>query len=135
MLSICHRVLDKDILDEEDDNILFKLHKRHINHPCSVWVRKSHKNYYWLWYVTYYLCREYTKRYEKVIKIQKDGLLDYLYTLPFGLQSGEFSDPPLCMPDIYKGNSVIDAYRFYYISEKSKFAKWKLGNVPEWYTK
>ena len=27
----------------------------------------------------------------------------------------------------------VEAYRVYYMRYKSRFAKWKLGNVPEWY--
>jgi hypothetical protein len=71
-------------------------------------------------------------------------------------QYKNFTSPPLCMPDKYKyeecfkeegycedceGDCIcnyekenkVQAYRDYYIGEKSKFAKWKLGNVPEWY--
>ena len=39
------------------------------------------------------------------------------------------------MPDQYKNLDAIKAYRDYYIFEKSRFAKWKLGNTPDWYTK
>jgi hypothetical protein len=44
--------------------------------------------------------------------------------------------PPFAqaMPDQYKNSDAVRAYRDYYIYEKSRFAKWKTGNVPSWYT-
>jgi hypothetical protein len=37
------------------------------------------------------------------------------------------------MPEQYKNADAVTAYRAYYLGEKTKFAKWKLGNVPEWF--
>jgi len=36
------------------------------------------------------------------------------------------------MPDKYKDQSSIVAYRRYYVNEKMKFAKWKYSEKPEW---
>jgi len=39
------------------------------------------------------------------------------------------------MPDQYKNENAVIAYRKYYINEKKRFAKWRNGNVPEWFAK
>jgi hypothetical protein len=38
------------------------------------------------------------------------------------------------MPEQYKNVDGVAAYRAYYLGEKARFAKWKLGNAPEWFT-
>jgi hypothetical protein len=39
------------------------------------------------------------------------------------------------MPEEYKvPENGVQAYRNYYLGAKSKFAKWKFTNPPEWYT-
>jgi hypothetical protein len=38
------------------------------------------------------------------------------------------------MPDKYKNSDAVQAYRDYYIHEKSRFDKWKFTEPPEWYT-
>lgn len=37
------------------------------------------------------------------------------------------------MPEQYKNEDAVQAYRNYCVAEKSRFAKWKLGNRPEWW--
>lgn len=43
----------------------------HVNHPCSIWVRQSRKNYRWLLQHFIALCRQYTKTYGKIHKSQR----------------------------------------------------------------
>ena len=45
---------------------------------------------------------------------------------------GEFTNPPLCMPDEYKTDCYITSYRKYYIGEKKKIAKYKFTEPPQW---
>ena len=44
-------------------------------------------------------------------------------------------DPPQCMPDEYKGDCAVKAYRDYYVGEKARFAKWKVSGAPWWWSK
>lgn len=37
------------------------------------------------------------------------------------------------MPDQYKHQNAVIAYRQYYLGEKARFAKWKCGNIPLWF--
>ena len=47
----------------------------------------------------------------------------------------DMTEPPQCMPDDAKiVGSSLDAYRNYYIKYKHEFAKWKMGNIPSWYS-
>jgi hypothetical protein len=45
----------------------------HKNHPCAKWTRESLSNYKWLVEVTKELCKEYTYRYGKVHKSEREG--------------------------------------------------------------
>ena len=42
--------------------------------------------------------------------------------------------PPQCMPDEYKDDDYVTAYRKYYQGAKAYFAKWQRGvDAPEWW--
>ena len=103
-----------------------------INHPCSIWVRESRKNYMWLWKHTYSLCKEYSARYGKIHSMEA-MLMDELYNPPVNIPKGKQTPFAQAMPDQYKNANAITAYRQYYLAEKIRFAKWKTGNIPEWF--
>ena len=102
------------------------------NHPCTKWVRESARNYEWLLLHAYALCEEYTSRYDKVHKIE--AIIEWCDNNRPELPNIEMTKQPTCMPDYCKTESVVDSYRKYYINEKAKFAKWKDGNIPFWYS-
>jgi hypothetical protein len=52
---------------------------------------------------------------------------------PSNLLNTICTDFAQAMPEQYKNADAVTAYRAYYLGEKTKFAKWKLGNVPEWF--
>jgi hypothetical protein len=101
------------------------------NHPLSKWVRQSINNYRWLARLSVELCKEYTHRYGKIHKYQKQ--LEYLrYHEPL------LSDIPmtpfyLAMPKELWQNDAVEAYREYYRKYKRHLAKWKNREVPSWY--
>lgn len=147
LLSTAHRVLDgvptqgftvsgrratRYFLNTDLNEVLYSA--THINHPSAVWARQSRKNYVWLHTLLHYLCKEYTVRYGKVHKVERDGLLDKLYLVPENIDKIKvFVDPPPAMPDYCKVvGDVIASYRNYYIKEKASFAKWKT-KIPEWF--
>ena len=37
------------------------------------------------------------------------------------------------MPDQYKQENAVEAYRSYYLGEKTYFAEWKNTDTPSWY--
>ena len=77
------------------------------------------------------LCSEYTRRYDKVHKSQK--VIEWCNANRPELPTGSLTEHPKCMPDHCKTESVVESYRQYYVIEKSYFAQWKDGNIPEWY--
>ena len=148
LLSTAHRVLDgvelsglSDsgrkkkfwTLGDSRDYTLYKA--THINHPSAVWVRKSVQNYMWLAEMLEVLCGEYTYRYGKVHKVERDGLMQLLKNeFPKNLPIAPFTEPTPAMPDDVKiiGDS-IKSYRNYYINNKAHLANWKKRTTPEWY--
>ena len=128
MLSTAHRVVDKS-----DDDILYR--ESYKNHPSTKWVRTNFYHYTWLWSLFNSLGQEFESRYNKShTTITK--LRDRLRTAPRLIKQTEFVQPPQCMPDIYKQDSAVDAYRAYYMGEKANFATWKSPSVmPSWWNK
>lgn len=106
----------------------------HVNHPCTKWVRESYGNALWLFKLTMYLNEEYCKRYGgefhkscdvasrafAQIMRQRDGM-------PRGL-----TPFALAMPDEYKCDDPVQAYRDFYKGDKAHFAKWRNG-APDWW--
>ena len=145
MLSTVHRYLDGNPClrwsktgrtmkhwEMEDANKESKLYKvAHLNHPSTIWTRESSENYLWHYELFKALLGEYTYRYGKVHKSAQ--LLDMLSILPKNIPEGEFTQPPQCMPDQYKCDDAVQAYRNYYLGEKAGFAKWKAREVPTWF--
>ena len=148
LLSTAHRVLDGvELIGLSDsgrkkkfwtlgDSRDYTLYKAtHINHPSAVWVRKSAQNYMWLAEMLEVLCGEYTYRYGKVHKVERDGLMQLLKNeFPKNLPIAPFTEPTPAMPDDVKvSGDSIKSYRNYYINNKTHLANWKKRQVPEWF--
>lgn len=113
------------------DRILYQA--THINHPCAVWCRQSISNYIWLWRLTDALAQEYTYRYGKVHKCERDGLIEQLKFTPIHLPLAGWTEPAQAMPDHCKHPDAVEAYRNYYRQEKQHLAKWTKREIPEWF--
>lgn len=104
----------------------------HRNHPCTQWVGESRSNAEWLWLLTDALNLEYRGRYQTkrdhaswtaIEPIwRKFNLLPDIGLTPFAQ----------AMPDEYKQDDPISAYRAYYHTKQS-FAHWRNG-TPDWWT-
>jgi len=128
MLSTAHRVLSGDSYCNSKG--MYKT--AHLNHPCSIWVRKSSDNYEWLYRHFVSLSMEFEKRYKKQHKSFIDHK-DNLAILPYGIQHHGLTKFAQAMPDIYKNQNHIKAYRDYMINEKH-YAKWEKGtSKPIWW--
>jgi hypothetical protein len=148
LLSTAHRVLDgtlsiglsetgrkqsRYVLSDGRESLLYIA--THLNHPSAVWVRQSAENYLWLANMLIALCEEYTYRYGKVHKTERDGLAYVLLkNIPHNIRNSGFTQPTPAMPDEVKivGDSLA-SYRNYYIKNKAHLASWKKRNIPEWY--
>lgn len=148
LLSTAHRVLDGvELIGLSDsgrkkkfwtlgDSRDYTLYKAtHINHPSAVWARQSAENYLWLANMLIALCEEYTYRYGKIHKTERDGLAYVLLkNIPHNIGNSGFTQPTPAMPDDVKvSGDSIKSYRNYYINNKAHLANWKKRQVPEWF--
>lgn len=124
-LKKIHKLLDLELETKLCKSVMW-------NHPCVVWVRESTSNYTWLSEHNLALCREYEQRYGKIHSMQPLATLLY-ERLPNNIPIDELTEFVQIMPNQYKMSNPVLGYRYYYCYEKSRFAKWKLGNVPNWY--
>ena len=157
LLSTAHRILDgvlstgvsasgrkKTVYVLADDRDTTLYSATHVNHPSAVWVRQSDANYMWLAELLEMVCGEYTYRYGKVHKVERDGLMQALKNrFPDNIPHGVFTEPTPAMPDdvkilkeIHTDRYTLDSllsYRNYYIKNKTHLANWKNRPVPSWY--
>jgi hypothetical protein len=112
----------------------------HRNHPCAIWVRESANNYMYLYTLFTELCKEYTHRYGKVHKTDREKSA-ILFHVPDGLQFSMVTKPPQCFSghDEYKEDDHIQAYRKFYNGTKSHLftlkdgsPAWKNRPIPDW---
>ena len=104
------------------------------NHPMTQWVSHTKDNYMWACEHGLALSKEYTARYNKFHKSEK--LIQTLHALCgswFTFQGGDaditnITEPPQCMPDEFKCDDYVRAYRDYYIH---KIGEWK--HPPKWF--
>lgn len=107
--------------------------RTHVNHPSTKWIRESIQHYEWVVEHGLEVCNEFIKRYGKHHKTQ--DVLEWLKTNKPNIPDNGFKEPPQCMPDEFKKENTIEAYKEYYIKDKVKIKKlnWnKLNNKPEW---
>lgn len=103
----------------------------HINHPCAIWARKTKGNYKWLYRHFICLLDEYFKRYGKIHSCNR--LTKELHPDNFKNSNNDQTMFSLAMPEQYKSDDPVKSYRAYYLGEKYSFAKWRLGNEPDWW--
>jgi|TARA_R110000796_G_scaffold9012_3_gene31042 hypothetical protein len=128
MLCTAHRVIDGD--EHADEAGFYK--KAHMNHPCSRWVRECSGNYAWLYRHFIALGYEYTYRYKRThASLQKFS--EALYDMPKKIPIGFRTEVAQAMPEEYRNEDSIFAYRNYVINEKH-YAKWEKGRTkPSWW--
>lgn len=131
MLSTNHRLSGSHVVYAP-----INLYKQSFqNHPCTIWARTTTANYKWLAEHTLELCYEYTRRYNKVHSCQNMSLW-FACFYPPQVPIGDLTPFAQAMPEEFKvSGDGVSAYRNYYIGAKSKIAKWKYTNPPDWYTK
>ena len=104
----------------------------HAQHPCTLWTAASRTNAEWLITHAQSIGHEWRIRYrhsrlhasEPVLNVAA-SMLDYLPASPL-------TPYALAMPECYRGNDAVLAYRRYYCGEKRSIAKWRLI-APEWF--
>ena len=149
MLSTTHRILDGTLekqpsksgktmvkyykLNDSRENLFYKA--VHFSHPCTVWTMESVENYEWHYTHFWALCQEYTYRYGKVHKSDRE-LREILSHLPDNIPRGDQTDFKLAM----KSNpecmfeDPVKSYRAFYQTKQHRFnMAWTKRSVPEWF--
>lgn len=108
----------------------------HMNHPCAIWTRGSRLQYMFVSDLAKALCREYAIRFGKQHKTS-ELIHGELLLPPAELTNSKWSDPPLVMPDEFKGKDIIESYQRYYASKNDTMSlRWFSGKrlPPLWFT-
>ena len=108
----------------------------HRNHPCTIWARESQGNILWLGTFGLFLCKEFEYRYEKVHKSRKviymaSTLLLSSVAVPL-FAKHNMTPFAQAMPNGYKQEDAVKAYRDYYKHEKTKLLTYTKRRKPEW---
>lgn len=118
-----------------------------LNHPCTIWSRETKQNMQFLLDHADELCKEYTRRYGKVHKVELSMKefakeIEKVLTLlpddgltPFAVA---ISENQKCRSAVENFDSLttVEKYRAYYIHDKYWFATWRWPlNPPSWYAK
>ena len=129
MLSTAHRLLSGDEYCDKRGIYL----KAYMNHPCTIWARETSQNYIWLYYHFFALCKEYETRYGRQ-HLSYVKLNNVLSQLPLGITKAGLTTMPQAMPDEYKNDDPVKAYRDYVVNEKT-YAKWNKipTRQPDWW--
>ena len=105
----------------------------HLNHGSSVWARENISNFTWLFDHTYAIAVEYQHRYKKIHSSFSvlENILQYIDCIPLGTMTPLYQ----AVPEEYKQEDVVKAYREYYVGDKSEFAVWNMdpSRQPDWY--
>ena len=136
MLCCAKMMLDAEGVVEDGLDLYRQTHK---NHPVSIWIRTSQENYIWTLNMIDAMHTEWKFRYgHPITKKHKAYELAELLacTVPSADKFEKTGLTPFAqaMPDEYKHEDPVEAYRRYYQSpDKQKIATWKNRSKPVWY--
>lgn len=104
----------------------------HKNHPMSAWVRHSLSNY--VLAIRHGLALVEEKKFRFGGDHKSEKVLVWLKDNPPVFFHHELTNPPLCMPDMYKTLDYVESYRNYYKEDKLKKItnKWTKRQPPTW---
>ena len=104
-----------------------------VNHPCSRWIRHSSANHCWLVRLFIGLLDEFRDRYGHEHSARR--LVEHVSDVPGLTEFGPLTPFAQAMPDQYKNENAVVAYRHYYWAEKRRFAEWRYSPAPNWWPK
>lgn len=113
-----------------DEREFLRYKAAHINHPCTIWMRESFDNFEWTQVYVNALNEESqwrgNKPHASCIEVNR-------MPEPFRLKSIGLTKFAQAMPDQYKSDDAVTAYRAYYRNDKAEIATWKRRGQPEWF--
>lgn len=105
----------------------------HKNHPCTKWVRESRDNAEWLYEMAGYLNVEYKKRFRHNVNHKSWEVIRHYHNAQAMrvLDNSGLTPFAQAMPDEYKTDCAVAAYRAYYHSKP--FVSWERTTTPDWW--
>lgn len=105
----------------------------HPHHPCVKWAGASLANWKYIQLLTNALHEEWKFRYKHPSsKIHK--AFEVMLSLPIpSIKDIGLTPFAQAMPNDYKNEDAVKAYRDYYIGDKQHLASWKNREIPKWY--
>lgn len=131
MLTNCYS-LDQLLYAPKTKNGLVRKHS-YYNHRCSKWVRNSIDNFEWL--LGHALAMVQEKMYRGGNHHFCDTFLQWAKENVPNLPQNGFTKPALAMPDEYKNDDPVIAYRKYYNEYKRNTIdmQWTRRKPPAWW--
>ena len=129
-----HGATDEQMPFRKDGKSRYKGGYKH--HPCTVWAGDSRDNFDWLANHAIALCREYKKRFGKTHACQKPihtmSHTGYLFNGHCRKGMTSFAQ---AMPDEYKDEDAVKAYRAYYKSKVNSpgGVHYRHTSPPDWW--
>lgn len=103
----------------------------HAKHPCTLWAGSSRGNVMWLIQHGMGLCVEYTHRFGKRHACEQ-VILDVSTALVGAILTGQRTPFAQVMPDEYRSDDAVDAYRRMYRATKVQGNRWTKREPPAW---
>lgn len=104
----------------------------HTGHPCTRWAMRSTGNYKWLYRLFCALCDEYTYRYGRIHKTDRQ-LRAVLKRVPSGLGPNGLTPFETAMPvDYIDPSDAVKSYRAYYRLGKGDLLQFGYRGPPDW---
>jgi hypothetical protein len=108
----------------------------HAKHPSTLWVCESQAHWVWMQQLLIELNKEHRYRYG-AHKRHKSAAIGMRMLPPDIKEKQWLRDPPQAMPDEFKDEDVVKAYRRFYTedSHKIKLSSYKRRALPDFYSK
>jgi hypothetical protein len=104
----------------------------HRAHPCTRWAAEARANYQWLANHGLAICDEYSRRYGKEHASRR--VIRKAESMAPVVPAGSLTSFAQAMPDEYRREDPVEAYRAYYRGAKANIATWKApAETPLWF--
>ena len=100
----------------------------HKEHPVVKWAGYSRHNFIWALTHGMELAQEYQNRYQRTHSSSR--ILEQASAWVLLPPDVGPTPPAQAMPEKYRGDDPVEAYRRYYIGEKASFATWRRPSSP-----
>lgn len=104
----------------------------HAKHPCTLWAAQSQRNAFWLHDLAVALNNQFIGRYNKKSSHASMPIIRECYDKISDLPDVPMTPFAQAMPEQYKHQNPVVAYRQYYIGEKHSIASW-INGKPNWW--